>query len=165
MRNNVFAGIVLGVLVEIWTAIVIAARWHTDPGRMWLFFMVVPIQVLVLILALRTHAATASYGRQVWNGLALSLVAAVVVFLGSWLLTTVVFPEYFPQIRAAAELMLLQMGRTPFDIAEEMQKNRSMYDPVANAMSGAIGTTLTGLVVSAIVAIFVRRPGTRAARP
>ena len=157
MNNNIGAGIVLGVLVVIWTAVVIAARWHLDPRTMWLFFMVIPIQVLVMVLAFRTHTHHASYGRQVWNGVVLSFMAAVVVFAGSYVLTTMVFPEYFPQIRAAAENMLMQLGRQPAEIAEEMQRNRAMYDPFANAMSGAVGTVLTGLVLSLILAAFMHR--------
>ena len=157
MNNSIGAGLVLGVLVVIWTAVVIAAGWHLDARTMWLFFMVIPIQILVMVLALRMHAHTASYGRQVWNGFALSLMAAVVVFAGSYVLTTMVFPEYFPQIRAAAENMLQQLGRQPAEIAEEMQRNRSLYDPLANAMSGAVGTVLTGLVLSLILAAFMHR--------
>ncbi len=64
MNSNVTAGIVLGVLVTVWTAIVIMAGWHTDPEKMWLYFGVVPIQVVVLVVALRTHLATAGYARQ-----------------------------------------------------------------------------------------------------
>ena len=159
MSNLVKAGLVLGLLVEIWTAVVIAAGWHTNPAMMWMFFLVIPLQVVLVVMALRKQASTASFGRQVLNGVVMSVVAAVVVFVGSWLLTTVVFPDYFPQIRAAGEAMLARMGRTPDQIAEEMMKNASMYDPIANASTGAIATVLTGLVVAAIAGIFVRRKG------
>lgn len=157
MSNVVRAGLVLGLLVEAWTAIVILARWHVDPSKMWLFFLVIPLQVVVVVGALRKESTTASYGKQVLNGVALSAVAAVLVFAGSWLLTTVVFPNYFSELRTAGEATLARMGRTPEQVAEEMRRSTAMYDPVYNALTGAIATVLTGLVVAAIGGIFLRR--------
>ncbi len=81
---------------------------------------------------------------------------ALLVFAGTYLLTTLVFPQYFGQIRAAAEAILSRIGRTPGEIAEQIQRTRSMYDPVANAFSGAIGVIFCGVIVSAILAIFIR---------
>lgn len=157
MSNMVRSGIVLGVLVEVWTAVVIVARWHLDPVLMMMFFLVVPLQVVIMVLALRREAPVSGYGKQVVNGLVLSAVAGVIVFAGSYLLTTVVFPNYFPEIRAAGEAMLAKAGRTPEQIAGEMAKNASMYEPVQNSISGVIGCVVTGLVISLVAGAFLRR--------
>ncbi len=157
MHNLVRAGLVLGILVEIWTAVVIGAGWHVDPRMMMMFFLVIPLQAVIVVMALRKEAPTSSYGKQVMNGVALSAVAATIIFVGSWLLTTVVFPNYFSEIRGAGEAMLARIGRTPEQIVEEMRKNASMYDPVQNAMTGAIATVVTGLVVAAIAGLFLRK--------
>ena len=158
MNNNISAGVVLGVLLTIWTAIVIMAGWHTDPQKLGLYVGVIPIQIIVLGMALRTHLATAGFARQLWNGIAVSAMGAIVVFAGTYLITTIAFPQYFPQIRAAAESTLSQMGRTPTEIAEELRQNRAMYDPVANALTGAVGIVICGVIVSPILALFMRRP-------
>ncbi len=157
MRNVVRAGLLLGTLVEIWTAVVIGAGWHVDPRMMMMFFLVIPLQAVIVVMALRKEAPISSYGKQVVNGVALSAVAAVIVFAGSWLLTTVVFPNYFSEIRRAGETMLAELGRTPEQIFEEMQKSSAMYDPVQNALTGAVATACTGLVVAAIAGLFLRR--------
>jgi len=159
MSNMVRSGILLGVLVEIWTAVVIVARWHVDPVMMMMFFLVIPLQIVLMVVALRKEAATATYGKQVVNGLVLSAVAAVIVFAGSYLLTTVVFPNYFPEVRAAGEAMLAKQGRTPEQIAEDMTKNAAMYDPVQNSITGAIATVVTGLVIALVAGAFLRRKG------
>ncbi len=57
MSDVVRAGIVLAVLVEVGTAIVIAAGWHTDPAVMGLFVRVVPLQAAIVGLFLRRRAA------------------------------------------------------------------------------------------------------------
>lgn len=157
MSNVVKFGILLGILVEVWTAVVILAHWHTDPVMMLLFFLVIPLQIVIVVLALRREAANATYGRQVVNGTVVSAIAAVIIFAGSWLLTTAVFPSYFSDLRAAGEALLAKAGQTPEQIADAMAKNAAMYDPVQNALTGAIATVVTGFVVSLVAAAFLRR--------
>ena len=157
MSNVVRAGLVLGLLVEVWTAVVIAARWHIDPTMMLLFFLVIPLQAFMVVMALRKEAATASYLKQVANAVVLSTVAAVVVFAGAILLTTVVFPNYFDELRGAGEEMFRASGKSPEEIAAEMAKNEPMYNPVQNALTGSIATVLTGLVIGLVAGPFVRK--------
>lgn len=157
MPKTVKFGILLGVLGEAWSAVVVLARWHVDPVLMNLFFLVIPLEIAVLVMALRTEAHTAGYGKQVLNGLLVSLVAAPIVFAGSHLLTGVVFPNYFAELKAAGEAMLARAGRTPAQIAEDMARNAAMYDPMSNAITGAVATVVTGLVGSSIVAAFLRK--------
>ena len=159
MPNVVRTGLVLGLLVEVWTAVVIAAGWHKDPALMLLFFVVIPLQVVMVVGALRREAATAGYGRQVVNALGMSAVAAVVVAVGSFLLTTVVFPRYFDDLRQCAEEMFRASGMPAEAIAAELEKNAPMQKPLPNSLLGATGTIVTGLVTGLIAALFVRRKG------
>ncbi len=163
MSNVIRAGLVLGILVEAWTAIVIVARWHLDPSKMWLFFLVIPLQLVIVLGALRREAPAASYGKQVLNGLVVSVVGAGIVFAGSWLLTTVVFPNYFSELRAAGEAMQSSSGMTPEQIEAQMKQSAAMYDPVYNATTGAIATVVTGLVISVIAGPFLRKKAPTAA--
>lgn len=157
MSTAIKSGILLGLLVEIWTAVVILAGWHKDPAMMLVFFLVIPLQITIVILALRRTAGESGYGRQVMNGLVLSIVAAVIIVLGSYVITTSVFPNYFDEIKTAGAEILAKAGRTPEQIAEEMRKNESMYDPMGNAMTGGIATVVTGLLVSLVAAFFIRK--------
>ena len=157
MSTAIKAGLLLWILVELWTFIVIAAGWHKDPAMMMLFFVVIPIQITVIVMALKQTAADSSYGKQLMNGLVLSSVAGAVVFVGSYVLTTSVFPHYFDEIRVAGSEMLAKAGKSPEEIAAEMKKTESMYEPIQNSMAGFIGTEVTGLIVSVITAIFIRK--------
>lgn len=157
MSTAIKAGIILGILVEIWTAIVIAAGWHKDPALIVVFFLVIPLQITVIVMALKRTAAEATYGKQVLNGIVISAIAGGIVFVGSYLLTTVVFPNYFDEIRVAGTEILAKAGKSPEEIAVEMKKNESMYDPIQNSIAGLIGTDVTGLLVSMIAGIFLRK--------
>lgn len=151
-------GIVLGILVELWTAIVIGMGWHKDPALLLLFFVVIPIEITVLVMALKgTAAAGATYGKQVLTGFGIALVGGVLVALGSIVLTTVVFPNYFAEIRAAGEAMLQKAGLPAEQIEAQLKANEGMYNPWQNALSGFLGASITGLVVSAIAGAFLRK--------
>jgi len=158
MKTVVRYGIILGVLVEIWTAVMIATGWYKDPALLLLFFLVIPLQVTVLILALReTAAAGAVYGKQVLNGIGISAVAGVIVFFGSAFLTTVVFPDYYAELKTLGAEMLAKAGRPAEEIESQMRVNASMYNPWVNALQGLVGTLVTGAVVSAIAGAFMRK--------
>lgn len=157
MGTAIRAGIILGILVEIWTAVVIAAGWHKDPALMMVFFLVIPMQKTVIVMALKRTAAEASYAKQVVNGVVISAIAGGIIFIGSYILTTAVFPAYFDELRVAGTEILTKAGKTTEEIAVVMKQNESMYDPLQNSMAGLIGTDVTGLLVSMIAAIFLRK--------
>jgi hypothetical protein len=145
MKTPIRYGIVLGVAVEIWTAIIIATGCHKDPVLLYLFFLVLPIEATVLVLAIKkTMAAGGSYPRKVATGLGASLVAGVIVFFGSAFLTTIVFPRYFDELRVAGTALLAKQGRSPAEIAAMLKANEPMYSPWTNALQGFVGTMVTG---------------------
>jgi hypothetical protein len=158
MKTILKYGLILGLLVCLWSAVVIAAGWYKDPAMLLLFFLVIPLQITILVAALRETAETgASYGKQVLNGVAVSLVGGVIIVLGSVVLTTVVFPDYFPNIKELGHTMLERSGQTAEAIEETMKANAAMYEPWPNALNGFIGTMITGVVASAIAGLFLRK--------
>ncbi len=158
MNTIIRYGVILGVLVEIWTAIMIATGWYRDPALLILFFLVIPIQITILIMALReTAAAGAVYGKQVLNGIAISLIAGVIVLGGSVFLTTVVFPNYFSDLKALGMEMLAKAGHSAEEIDAQIRVNKGLYDPWMNGVRGFVGTTVLGAIVTAFTGFFIRK--------
>jgi riboflavin transporter FmnP len=91
------------------------------------------------------------------NGLVLSVVAGVIIFAGSLLFTTVAFPNYFADIQAAQTEMLKSAGMPEAEIQAQIAAAAAMQTPFVNAITGVIGTVVTGLVVAAIAGAFWRR--------
>jgi hypothetical protein len=73
------------------------------------------------------------------------------------LFTTVVFPEYFNDLRKVGEEVLRTQGMSEGDIKTALDTQAQMQTPFIQALSGFIGTLATGLVVSLIVGAFVRK--------
>ena len=157
MSVPVRAGILLGVLCVMWTFVMGFTGWYKDPVMLNLFFLVILLEIGVVIWAIRKTATAATWGGQVVNGLVLSLVAGAIVFAGSLLFTTVAFPSDFGDLQAAQTEMLKAAGMTEADIKTQVAASAAMQTPLMNALSGVIGTVVTGVIVAAIAGAFWRK--------
>ena len=162
MRVPLIAGVLLGVLVTLWSILIVATGWYVNPAMVWTFSLVVLIEIGVLIWALRKTAGEGrTYGSQVWAGLLTALIGGVLIFAGSLLITTVLYPDYFNDIRAMGAEMARRAGQSEAQVAAILET--PTQTPVEGAFAGFVGTVATGLLASLIIAAFLRRKSTRVA--
>jgi hypothetical protein len=157
MSIPIRAGVLLGVLCVFWTFVMGFTGWYKDPVMLNLFFLVIPLEIGIVIWALRKTAPSATWGGQIVHGLVLSLVASVIIFAGSLLFTTVAFPHYFTELQSAQAEMLKAQGLSDADITMRVGAAAAMQTPLMNALSGVIGTVVTGVLVAAIAGAFLRK--------
>jgi hypothetical protein len=158
MSMTVKSGIVLGVLVGLWTFVMGFTGWYKDPVLLNMFWVVILIQIVVLVWALRdTAAGGARYGTQVWNGTLISLIGGVIIFASSMLFTTVFFPQYFEELRQIQGQMLKQAGQSDAEITAVLDAGAATATPFYQALLGFIGTVVTGVVISAVAGAFLRK--------
>jgi hypothetical protein len=158
MGITVKSGIVLGVLVGVWTFVMGFTGWYKDPVLLNMFWIVIVIQIVLLLWTLRQTAnAGARYGAQVWNGTLMSLVGGAIIFASSMLFTTVFFPQYFDELRQIQGQMLKQAGQSDAEIKAALDAGAATATPFYQALFGFIGTVVTGVVVSAVAGAFLRK--------
>ncbi len=157
MAVPIRAGLLLGVLVVFWTFVMGFTGWYKDPAMVPVFFLVIVFEIAVVIWALRQTARDSSWALQIFNGLVLSLVASVIIFAGSLVFTTMVFPSYFSDLQAVQLQMLQAQGVSEAEITTQMEAAAAMQTPVMNALAGVIGTVVTGVVVAALAGIVWRK--------
>ena len=157
MSSTVRTGLLVGAAVVAWTFVMGITGWYLHPTLLNLFWAVIPIQVALLVAGLRSSAAENGYGKQVLSGTLASLLAAVLIFCGSLLFTTVAFPRYFEEIRAVQAEILAKSGKSPEEVKAQVEAMVSMQTPFLQALFGAIGTVVTGLVSSLVIAAFARK--------
>ena len=151
------AGLILGILVVLWTFVMGFTGWYRHPSLLFLFWLVVPLQITVLLILLRITAPTTGYLRQVQNGVAASVIASILIMAGSLLFTTAVFPSYFRELEALGRLKMAQQGFTPEQIEAVVKAQAPMQTPLHSAFAGGLGTWITGLFTSLIAAVWLRR--------
>ena len=160
MHPILAGGLLIGLLCGAWTFVMGATGWYKDPSKANVFFFVIVIEIAGLLWTLRK---TASHGRtysgQVVAGTLTSIVAAVVIFLSSLSFTRLAYPTFFQDVEPMRREVLQGMGAS----AAEIDAVIKGMTPLSEAMSGAMYTVMTGIVASAIIAIWIRARGPRAA--
>ena len=150
-------GILMGLLVVGWTYVMGLTGWYKDPVLVNLFWMVILIEIVVLLAALRKTAAMgATYRHQIAVGLGLASIAGVLVFLGSYVFTTVAFPHYFDDLSALQAEMMREAGLSDAEIQANLVVAKEQFTPIGQALQGFIGTVVTGILASMIGAIWIR---------
>jgi hypothetical protein len=164
MNPILSAGLLIGVLCGIWTFVMGATGWYKDLVLYKVFFVVIVIEIGGLFWGLRRTAAEGrGYGAQVVAGTMMAIVAGVVIICSSLLFTTVVYPEYFRELEAMNIELLRQQGLPDAEIARQVNESRAASTPMGQAVQGFTGTLITGIVASAVIALWVRarKPATR----
>lgn len=158
MNPILAAGVLIGVLCAVWTFVMGLTGWYKDPVMAGAFFVVVPIEIAGLVWGLRRTAAEGrTYLAQVVAGTLMAVVAGVIIIVSSLLFTMVAYPDYFAELEAVERQLLEAAGRSPAEIEATIEAERSGKTPMAYAMSGFLGTLITGIVASAVTAVFVRK--------
>ncbi len=162
MNPILAAGLLIGVLCGLWTFVMGFTGWYKNPTMVSLFFLVIVIEIAGLIWGLRrTVAQGRTYSGQVVAGTLMSIIAGLVIICSSLLFTTVAFPDYFNELNASQRQMMQQQGKSEAEITAAINAAAPMQTPMANALAGFIGTFITGVVASAIIAVWLRVRGPR----
>jgi multidrug transporter EmrE-like cation transporter len=151
-------GLLLGILVAVWTYVMGFAGWFRDPVLLHLFWLVVVIQTGVLLLAMRSAARVgAGYMARVGTGIAVSAIAGTIIFASSLLFSWVVFPDHFKDLRVIRETRLRDKGKTEEEIHSALAQSNRIYTPSSQAAQGYLITLVTGVVVSFAGAPFTKK--------
>lgn len=157
MKSILKAGLVLAVLVEIWTYFIGFSGWYKDPVLQNAFWVVILIEIGVLIWGLRLTAREGrGYGAQLGAGTLMSVVGAVLIFIGSYLFTEVVFPNYFAEINEVYRTMMMEQGLSQEQIEAQLASTAPMQNSFISALMGAVMTVVTGFLASLVIAAIVR---------
>lgn len=150
-------GVLLFLPGTIATYILGITGWYRNENTSWIVYIVLPLQIAILIWGLNeTKKQGNNYMKQLWIGTAMSLVAGLLTAAANFLYSQVFFPNYIPELRATVENSLKQAGRTAEELKKGLELFDSFYNPASIAMQSVVSTVLSGLVMSAITAIFIR---------
>ena len=165
MNPILSTGVLIGVALAAWTFVMGMTGWYKDPRMMSAFFLVIPIEVACLVWGLRRTAAEGrGYGSQIVAGTMMAIVGRVIIIGSSLVFTTIAYPEYFNELADAQRTVLRARGLPETEIAERVHTAMEGATPMGYALQGFLGTPVTGILASAVIALFLRgqtgvRPG------
>ena len=149
---------VLAVVVAVLSLLVAVAGLHESPMVGGLGFVVVAILVnlAAVFLALRETKDQNAYGKQLMNGVLIGVIAGALIFLSSWAMLSVVFPDYLGEMKEGYTAFFEASG-VPEDVMQQQIAQLEATTPVSQSMAGFIGTFFTSIIAAAIIGIFVRK--------
>jgi hypothetical protein len=150
--------VILVIAVAALTVVINLTGLHTNPlaGGIIAIGVAIILNVWTLFMALRATATGNTYGAQLLNALMFGLLAGVLIFACSWILSTYVFPDTVHEMQAGFKEWVQNANLSE----AQVQSQIAAIDQVtatSQAMNGAIGTLFTSLIAGAIIAIFKRR--------
>jgi uncharacterized membrane protein len=87
----------------------------------------------------------------------MALIGGVIIFAGSYFFTSVVFPNYFSEMRTLGEEILKAQGKADAEIKSVLDAQAVTQTSFMQALMGFIGTLVTGFIVSLIVGAIWRK--------
>ena len=152
------AGVVFGAIVVVWQLITGFAGLYKNPAMAWVFPLgATLITVGVLIWALRQTATEGKrYGAQLGTAMVIALIGGVIIFVGSFLLNTVLFTD---SSEVALTILVEQWeasGMTQEQIDQILPLGEMMTSPVGGAILGFVMTLITSFFAALIIAAIFR---------
>lgn len=151
-------GVILAVGVVAVSAAMIGSGLHRNAMVYGLVAITVFIvlNIVAVIMALRQTAGEKGYLGQLGSGIVLGLVGGALIFVLSYLTTSVLFPEAIPEMVEAQLELMAQSGMPQEELEAQAERLRGTTS-AEGALQGTIGTIVTSTIVAAIAAIFLRR--------
>ncbi len=111
--------------------------------------------IIMMVMALkekkrRFYGGSMTYSQGLISGIILSVFIAAISPLTQWITSTLITPEYFPNVIEYA----LESGYVETRAEAEAQFNLNSY-----MVQGAIGALIMGILTTAIAMIFIRSKG------
>lgn len=123
------------------------------------------IMIAGLVLGIRafrdeSRSGTLSYGQAVGAGTVISLYAGIILAIFTYLLYSLIDPDLIEKYYTFLEDQMIQQGRaTEQQIELGMQFNRKILTPATLSIFGILGNVFSGVIISLIAAIFLKREG------
>ena len=164
MKTIIRGGILLGILVTIWTYLFGLTGMHRMAAGSLIFAIVATlIELAVLAWALkRTAAEGRRWFGQVSAGTLLAFVGGCLILATSYIYVTQVNPNMTAEVREAAVSALRSQGLDDAAIQQSLAARAKGETPMAQALMGFFMTVFTGFVLSAVLASFIRSKAPRA---
>lgn len=157
MKAPVRWGVILGGAVAVLSLVSGLVGWHRVYEMSFVYLAIaILINVVTVVLCLRGQASTEGWLGQVKNGWVVGMVGSVIIFAASWLVTTVVFPDYFAQMAEGYREAYVAMGLSQDEVADLVAATAAA-SPIRSAFDGVVGTLATSLVVAAIAGVWLRK--------
>lgn len=160
-QANLTSGLILGLLGIVYTLVMYFLDLTFNQVQGYIFLLVLIITLFYLVKSYRDNYlyGIITYGQAVGAGVVIFVYYAVLISIFMYLLYKIIDPDLISKQLAMAEDLIEKRGmpQEAADTAIKFQKK--FVKPEVIAISGIFSNMITGLIMSLIVAIFVKKEG------
>lgn len=152
-------GLLIVVFLFLWVMLEYAVGLHAEYIRFHPLATLVSLVIPLIFLyygireSQKNYIGHFTYGKAFQVGLYITLVVTILSPLGQWLIHVLIFPGYFESMQPHTQAQDLAQGIDPEVARREGTGVINLWDYL---LKTALGYLVAGIVMSAILAIFVR---------
>ena len=160
-KANLTNGLILGFIGIVYTLIMYFLNLSFNQLQGWAFIL---IQIVVLFFLVKSYRDNykhgyINFGQALGAGVIISLYSAILMAIFTYILYTVIDTGLLEKQLAFTEEQMLKRGMTQAQVDAGMAFNAKIMKPAIMAPLSIFGSMLGGVIMSLIVAIFVRKEG------
>lgn len=160
-KANLTNGLILGFIGIAYSLLLYFLELTTNKTLGFLFILV---QIVVLFFLVKSYRdnylhGMITYGQALGAGVIICLYYAIVSAIFSYILFAIIDPGLVEKMIAMSEEASLKRGLTQEQVDLGMKITRKVMTPAFMSITGILANMFFGLIISLIVAAFVRKEG------
>jgi Protein of unknown function (DUF4199) len=160
-KANLTSGLILGLVGVVYTLVMyfLDLTFNKVQGYVLLLILIVTLYFLVKSYRDNYLHGYITYGQAVGAGVVIFLYFAIISAIFTYILYAVIDPGLTTKQLAFVEEALAKRGMTQELIDTSMNMQKKFLKPEIMAPFSILGNMVTGVIMSLLVAIFVRKEG------
>jgi hypothetical protein len=160
-KANLTNGLILGLIGIVYSLVIYFLDLSFNKVQGYVFIV---IQLVMLFLLLKSYRdnfkhGMITYGEALGAGVIMFLYYSIIMAIFTYILFTVIDPDMTKKMLSYSEEMMLKKGMAQAQIDAGMALQNKIMKPGIMAPMSILGTMFRGLIMSLIVAAFVRKEG------
>jgi amino acid transporter len=160
-KANLTNGLILGLVGIVYSLVVYFLNMYFNKAQGYIFMLVELVILFFLVKSYRDNFrhGMITYGEALGASVIICLYYAIIMAIFTYILYTVIDSGLLDKQLAMAEEMMQKKGLPQSAIDAGMSLQRKMMKPAFMAPFSILGNMFLGLIMSLIVAAFVRKEG------
>jgi hypothetical protein len=160
-KANLMNGLILGLLGIVYSLVVYFLNLSFNKAQSYILLLVLAVVLFLLIKSYRDNFkhGMITYGAALGTGIIIFLYYSIIAAIFTYILYTIIDPGLLDKSLAYAEELLQKRGMPQASIDAGMAIQKKIMTPAFMAPVSILGNMFYGLIISLIIAAFVKKEG------
>jgi hypothetical protein len=160
-KANLTNGLILAMIGIVYTLVMYFLDLIINKTQGYVFLLILVVSLFILVKSYRDNYLRGyiTYGQAVGAGVVIFLYYAILTAIFTYILFAIIDPGLIDKQLAAAEELMAKRGLPQEAVDAGLKIQKKMMKPEIMAPISIFGNMLYGVIMSLIVAIFVKKEG------